>query len=182
MVAVPQGSVRGGAIGSLFGYDGPLGRALGRLKYQGEPAWAGPLGRLLGQAPDLRADAGWDLVIPVPLHLGRRLARGFNQTELLLRHALRDAGRSHRRRLQPGLLRRDRSTPPQVSLGASRRLANVVGAFSVPARLQPRVRERSVLVVDDVTTTGATLTACRTALLEAGAAEVGALALLRTLA
>jgi len=77
-------------------------------------------------------------------------------------------------------LRRRRATPPQTDLSLTRRLENVRGAFVAP---EPEKAEgRRILVVDDVTTTGATLRACVAALEEAGASEVGALALLRTLA
>ncbi len=183
IVALPPERASAHGIAALYAYEGPLMHALGRHKYGREPAWAGPLGRLLARAPDLWPDAGWELVVPVPLHPRRRFARGFNQSELLVRHALRQHRHPGRRDpLRARALRRVRSTPPQVELSAAERLASVSGAFDVPRSWRPRVRGRTVLVVDDVTTTGATLTACRAALLDAGAARVGALALLRTLA
>ncbi|MFV8754034.1 ComF family protein [Nannocystaceae bacterium ST9] len=166
-------------VAAPFAYEGPLARAVVRLKFDGVLALAGPLGRLLAGQPEF--DRGWDLLIPVPLHWRRRLARGFDQAEELARWALR-----HRRRaglptpaLATRALRRARSTAPQTDLDAHERAANVEGAFEV--RTPARVAGRRVLVLDDVTTTGATLRACTSALTEAGALVVGALALLRTL-
>jgi ComF family protein len=105
-----------------------------------------------------------DLVVPVPLHGSRERARGFNQARELARHlgpALLDA------------LVRTRKTPLQADLPASRRHANVRGAFS---RGTGRgLRGMIVVLVDDVATTGATLNACAEVLLDDGAAEVRAL-------
>lgn len=168
-------------VESLYWYDGPVVRALKRLKYGREPGWAGPLGRLLQAAQSIAPPAleEHDLVIPVPLHWRRLVARGYNQSEQVARFAL---PRDLRHRLSPRLLVRRRATPPQTELGAIERQLNVRDAFCVPPRAQRHVRGRHVLLIDDVMTTGATLAACRDALLEAGAARIAALALLRTLA
>lgn len=163
-------------IEAMFAYEGPVADAVARLKFAGDAAVAGPLGRLLATDPIWRR--GWDLVVPVPLHFSRALRRGFNQAQLLahwaVRHAPTDA------KLAPRLLSRTRPTPSQTELSAARRRTNVLGAFRV--RRPRRVAEQRVLVLDDVTTTGATLSACITALRGAGARRVGGLALLRALA
>jgi ComF family protein len=159
---------------ALHAYDGPLARAVAALKYRGEVELAGPLGRLLAGADAFARP--WDLVAPVPLHPWRAVLRGYNQAALLAQWALRHAGGPPR--LAPRLLRRLRATPPQADLDREARRRNLLGAFGV--RLP--VAGRRVLVVDDVTTTGATLAACLAALRAAGAAEVAGLALLRTLA
>jgi ComF family protein len=172
-----------GSIRASWAYDGPLRRAVGALKFEGALALAGPLGRLLAEEPMLLAGpdgAPHDLVVPVPLHWRRRLARGFDQSEELARWALVHARRrgvavpplGHR------VLARVRATRPQTDLDADARAANLVAAFVV--RRGDLVHGRRVLLIDDVTTTGATARACLQALTDAGARSVHALALLRT--
>jgi ComF family protein len=105
----------------------------------------------------------------VPLHAERLRERGYNQAELLARAFCRQVGLP----LRPRWLQRQRLTHSQVGLSAQERQANVAEAFSASAA----VRGKSILVIDDVYTTGATLNACATAALAAGAANVVALAL-----
>lgn len=163
-----------GQVDACFSYEGPLARAATRLKFDGELDLAGPLGRLLAAAPIWRE--GWDLVAPVPLHWRRALARGFNQAALLAERALRGAPAGPRLDLR--LLRRGRATAPQSELDADARRGNVATAFALARGRQ--VRGLRVLVVDDITTTGATLQACLDPIRAAGAARAAGLALLRT--
>lgn len=168
-------------VAAPYAYGGPLARAVWALKFGGALALAGPLGRLLAMQP--RLDAGWELLVPVPLHWRRRFVRGFDQAEELARalaRARREQGRPGPR-LAIRALRRTRATRPQTELDARERAHNVAAAFALRSRDASEVAGRRVLLLDDVTTTGATLQACRVALLHAGAREVGALALLRTL-
>lgn len=157
-----------------FAYEGPLADALHRLKYGGRPGYAGPLGRAFA-AQNRLAHLELDVVLPVPLHRWRRITRGFNQVELILRHAL--AFTPDPPRWARDLLVRTRHTPPQARLPASERTHNVRDAFAV--RRPERVRGRRIGVFDDVVTTGATLAACSEALKQAEAAAVVPLALLR---
>jgi ComF family protein len=182
-VCLPPHAILQGGIWAVHAYAGPLLRALARLKFHGQPAWAGPLGAVLSTSPVLAH--GWDAIVPVPLHPARLRQRGYNQAALLCRFARGHLGHlghlgSPRPPLRAGWLVRLRATATQHRLPAADRRENLRGAFTVPS--PARVRGRRVLVVDDVTTTGATLDAARDALAAAGAAEVGALALLRTLA
>lgn len=172
----PEGRERDGTA-AVHAYGGPVLRALWRLKFRGQTAWAGPLGAVLGTSPVL--DRGWDAIVPVPLHPRRQRERGFNQALLLARHARRGRGRP-RPPLRPQWLERVRATAPQHRLPAAARSSNLLDAFVAPR--PARVAGRRILLIDDVTTTGATLHAARQALLAAGAGQVGALALLRALA
>jgi ComF family protein len=156
---------------ALFG--GPVARALRRFKYAGRGDLAGPLGELARRA--VRA-AGLvaDLVVPVPLHPARLAERGYNQAALLAAAVARELGAP----LASRGLGRTRNTAHQARLDRASRLTNVDGAFQV--RAAARVKGRRVVLVDDVATTGATLSACRDALLAAGALSVTALVVART--
>jgi ComF family protein len=152
---------RARAIGA---YDGALRSIVHALKYEGRRSLARPLGALMCQrgADVLHAAA---CAIPVPLHPSRRRQRGFNQAADLARHV--------------GLpvvpaLRRIRATATQTSLPAARRNRNVRDAFAV-GRWDGSLRRATVVLIDDVSTTGATLEACARVLKEAGVAEVRAL-------
>lgn len=171
-------------VRAMWSYDGPLHRAVVALKFSGALALAGPLGRLLAEDPRLLADGEGrpiELVVSVPLHWRRRLLRGFDQSEELARWALRHAKQAHGSAPPLGrrVLRRTIATQPQTELDARERESNVADAFVV--RRPERIRGRRVLVIDDVTTTGATARACAAALRTAGAASVECLALLRAL-
>jgi ComF family protein len=162
------------ATSAPFLYGGQLAVALLRLKYSAAGHLSRPLGRLL--APSLRAALAArpdSLLVPVPLHPRRLRRRGYNQAALLAAQAqggpLPPASRA---------LRRLRPTRSQAGLDRHQRLENLRGAFAATSA----VRGRSVLLVDDVMTTGATARACSEALLEAGAAEVRVLVLARAAA
>jgi ComF family protein len=150
-----------------FIYGGAIAVAIRRFKWGGASELESPLGELL--AAHCRAPKG--LVIPVPLHPRRLRERGFNQAARLAR------------RIANGnllfALERVRDTPSQSRLGDREREKNVRGAFRV--RRPEVVRGQSVLVVDDVLTTGATAEACSRALLTAGAREIEVLTLARAI-
>ncbi len=174
---IPAAEALVDGIESLYPYEGGLVRAVARLKYGRALALAGPLGRLLAAATSL-AEAP-DVVVPVPQHLRRTLWRGHDPVREMSRWALASL-RADAPRLDPRLLRRPRHRPPQAGLSAQARRRSPEGSFRVSdAR---RVEGRRVLMIDDVTTTGSTLQACRRVLLAAGAAEVRGLALLRACA
>ena len=108
---------------------------------------------------------GADIVIPVPLHPSRRRARGFNQAEDLARHVGPPLVRA---------LRRVRATMPQADLPAGRRHANVRDAFAM-TREGLAIRGATVVLIDDVSTTGATLESCARTLKQGGFGIVRAL-------
>ena len=118
--------------------------------------------------------SGFDLIIPVPLHPRRLRWRGFNQSVLLGR----EVGRAWSIPLDPFVLTRKIETAPQSTLSLQERGPNVRGAFTIASgRAVTRMR---VLLVDDIYTSGATLNECTRVLLRAGAREVRALTLART--
>jgi ComF family protein len=147
----------------LFG--GALAVAIRKLKYQHRPDLGRPLGNLLRRACR-EAGRSAQVTVPVPLHERRLVVRGYNQAALLAAHLATEMGV----RMEPHALLRCVDTPPQAELGRAERMANLANAFAV-AR-PDRIRGRSVALVDDVTTTGATLRACVHALLSAGARSV----------
>jgi len=154
-----------------FLYGGAIAQAIVRFKYGPEPPLARPLGELLRHGVPLLGAFAPDLVVPVPLHGTRLVERGFNQAALLAAPIARDLRAS----LAPRALVRTRDTPQQSALDRRRRLVNVRRAFAVrDARL---ISGKRVLLVDDVRTTGATLSACEEALRAAGAREVRGLVL-----
>ncbi|MDD9990667.1 MAG: ComF family protein [Rhodospirillales bacterium] len=118
-----------------------------------------------------------DVVVPVPLHRWRLLARRFNQAAVLARLMARQAGAV----VVPDLLVRTRRTPPQTRLSGAERRRNVRGAFAVRRSRTSFVDGRNVLLVDDVMTTGATVSACARALRKAGAVRVDVATLARAL-
>jgi competence protein ComFC len=148
---------------SAAAYEGPLEKALHRLKYEGRRPRAAPLARLLAERLAVEGLAA-EAIAWVPLHRARLRRRGYNQAELLGREL---AGLCALPVLEG--LERVRDTPPQVGLDRLRRQANVDGAFGWRGGALARP---TVLLVDDVATTGSTLDACAAVLRLAGAGPV----------
>jgi len=149
------------AVGS---YDGALRAIVHAFKYGGRRSLAVELGRLM-RTRGADVLAGAEVAVPVPLHRSRRRERGFDQAADLARHVGLPVVHA---------LRRLRPTAVQASLPAARRHANVRDAFALE-RSRVSLDGRIVVLIDDVSTTGATLEACARALGEAGIREVRAL-------
>ena len=154
-------------------FDGPVRNAIHRLKYKRDVALGDVLSNHL---VSLLKELCWpvDLVIPVPLGVARLNERGYNQSALLARPIALEMRLDY----QPKALERIRETRSQVDLNAAERRDNVAGAFRAS---HAAVNGRQILVVDDVTTSGATLDACSAALKEAGARRVYGITLTRAL-
>lgn len=115
------------------------------------------------------------IILPIPLHPRRLLSRRYNQSALLAFGVGRLTGNQVRTRY----LLRKRHTPPQKDLSAAARVRNVAGAFFVPPGVKQKIRGAKIILVDDVLTTGATLSSAARTLKAAGAARVNALVLAR---
>lgn len=143
-------------------YDGMLRKAIHQFKFNGKVGIDRYLAGLIDQC--LTPDLEIDLVVPVPLHVSSLKKRGYNQALLLAR----ELSRLRPWRVETKLLKKTISTPPQHDLSAEQRARNLRGAFEV---VRPLAGE-TVLLVDDVMTTGATVDVCSSALLQAGARDV----------
>jgi len=159
---------------SAFWFGGPVPKLIHAFKYRGRVSLAAGMAELTLSHPLCSAVLEKaELLVPVPLHLWRRLRRGYNQSE---RYAASLAALSDKR-VESRLLRRVRRTRSQTRLNPAQRKLNVEGAFKV--RDRTLVEGRSVCIIDDVMTTGATAGACAAALKDAGAVWVAALTFAR---
>ena len=170
--------VKAAAYGS---YEGGLRELIHLLKYDQVRPAAGVLGRMLAEAiADLQPlFAGTALsVVPVPLHARKLRQRGFNQSELIARAALKLISRPGLQ-LCPGVLVRQRETQSQIDLSRHQRRENMRGAFAIAPAAE--IEGRDVLLVDDVFTTGTTASECARVLRRAGASKVYVATVARTL-
>jgi ComF family protein len=155
--------------------DNPLRSVLQRFKYGRKVSVGKPLGRLMAeQCAGLFVSPSFDVIVPVPLHRKRVRWRGFNQSLVLAN----EIGRLWRIPVDPFALARLRETPPQTLLHEDERRRNMRRAFSVNPRRS--VKDKSILLIDDVYTSGATVDECSRALLRGEAREVSVLTLART--
>lgn len=153
----------------------PLRRVVQRFKYEKRVSLGKPLGRLMARGcREFFRGSSLDLIVPVPLHPKRLRWRGFNQALILAR----EVGKEWRVPVDPFVLARTRETPPQTQLPEEDRRKNVRQAFSLNPRKS--VERKSLLLIDDIYTTGATVNECSRALLRGGAKEVSVLTLART--
>jgi ComF family protein len=161
-------------------YEPVLTGIIHRFKYKGKIQLAGPLAEILLTAFSLLwEDDSIDFLLPVPLHLKKIRKRGFNQAYLLVRNWTDLAGQQPFRRteipIEPNLLVRTAATAPQSALGRAKRAVNVRNAFDLNGR--DKVKDKRILLVDDVYTTGSTVNECARLLLNCGARHVDVLTL-----
>ena len=159
-------------------YDGGLRELIHLLKYEQVRPAAGVLGRMLHEAIASLAGLPNDVVVvPVPLHRKKLRQRGFNQVELIARAALKLDPQP--RQLCSDALERQRETKSQIGLTSHQRRENMHGAFVVAAPAE--ISGRELLLVDDVYTTGTTVSECARILRRAGASKVWVATVARSL-
>jgi len=146
-----------------FEYGGVIADAIASLKFRRQT----DIARRFSACSTLPAGT-WDVLVPVPLHASRLRMRGYNQSALLAGHL----GRRHGLPVEVRCLSRSSRTAPQRELSFVARQNNVKGAFDL--RDRPSVNGKRIVLIDDVMTTGATLSECARILRRGGAAAVGA--------
>ncbi len=159
-------------------YQAPLNRLVWRFKFNGDLAVGRVLANLLAQHLGELGNEMPDLIVPVPLHWRRKLARGFNQSgELAI-----IVGKLLDIPVRNDLLTRVTHTSPQRGLDRDQRRRNVKHAFAPKTiRAQRQIKDRSIAIVDDVVTTASTADAVARSLMHNGAAQVQVWAVARTL-
>lgn len=155
-------------------HDGVVRDLVLNLKYRDRTDLAPMMAGWMLRASDGMV-AACDAIVPVPLHRTRLFSRKYNQAAELARHLARLSGKP----LLPATLLRTKRTSQQVGLGARARQDNVRGAFTIPAARAADVFGRRIVLVDDVYTTGATVSAATRALKKAGASDVTVLTFAR---
>ena len=150
--------------------EGALREGIHALKYRNLRAATPTLGGLLGRWLQSSRIPG-ELLVPVPLHKRRMRDRGYNQSALLAKEVANRTGLP----VAQDVLVRTKDTPPQVSLSHTERVRNVEGSFACVGN----VRGKRIILVDDVVTTGSTMSACGTSLRAGGASSVWGVALAR---
>jgi len=154
-------------------FDAPVQNALHAIKYRGNVGLADSVAI---QMLDFVRALEWevDLLLPAPLGRQRLKERGYNQVALVARPLAYEMGWGY----MPGALKKTRETRSQVGLTVSERRKNVLDAYQAESGI---VRRKNIVLMDDVSTTGSTISSCTDALLTAGASEVYVLTIARAL-
>jgi ComF family protein len=161
---------------SAYDYDDTVSSIAQHIKYQGKSQLAYHVGFIT--APLLPRDffTGIDFIVPVPLHKARKKRRGYNQAEFFARGIIKGLGGD------PGILRIDllkrvKNTVTQTQLDREDRQKNLENAFAVNPEKVTELKDKTVILVDDILTTGATTEACPDGLIRAGCAAVRVLSM-----
>ncbi len=178
MTRLPEDELALSGLGALFAFEesSPAMELIYTVKYRGAYELGRALGHALGAVLPHLVPETIDAVVPVPIHAARRRERGYNQAEAIATGIAERCALP----LYRNALRRRIATPSQTQLTAQQRWENVSDAFGAGTDAAA-VRARTVLVVDDVITTGATLNSCAHALLALGARRVFAVAVVKAL-
>ena len=163
---------RFGAARAPYLYDGPVSAMIKKLKFGGMMSLAPILSGLL---TEYWKSLNWetDLIVPVPLSRKSQAQRGFNQSELIARHFSKAVGVP----CIPGALMKQRETKQQVGLNAEERRINLSGSFAAE---KSYIKDKRILLLDDVMTTGSTFSECSAVLLDTGAKSVRCLSVATT--
>lgn len=169
------------ACAAAVDYAYPWDALIARFKFRQEPGWAGTFAHHMLRSPQTRSLLSrCDLVAPLPLTPLRLAERGYNQAWELVKALQRRSDPANRVPALADALVRLTETPDQHSLPREQRLRNLQGVFAAHPLRAARLQGLHVLLVDDVTTTGATLQAAAQALMQAGAAGVSAVVFAHT--
>ncbi len=167
---------------TIFRYNDLLKKIVGDLKYHDGTNLSKKFGKILSQkiAPEVQ---NYNLIIAVPLHKQRLRERKFNQAILLAKAILQNLSNDAKNNLKfyPDILLRTRYTKAQVKLDQKTRAKNLHGAFSVNKKYLDQIKDSSILLIDDVITTGATLENCASILKKAGAKKVTVVTIAHTI-
>lgn len=163
------------SVFSLFDFDKDIQSIVHNFKYQGLHSVASKVAQEYSYLVPKEFIEEIDLIVPVPLHFHRRLKRGYNQAEVLARHLVTDNNSFQVIKA----LRRKRFTVTQTALSKSDREKNLKGAISINKKFESVIKGKTILLVDDVITTGATCNVCSEILIKAGAKDVKLLSLAR---
>lgn len=164
-------------IYSLFDFDDIVKELSHAFKYSGFKRLAFDIGKTYGRLVPRDFLDGMEIAVPVPLHVFRKLKRGYNQAEYFGRGII--ASGCGRLTLCTQALKRRKATRTQTALSKEQRTKNLASAFHVPPARAHLVKGKNIVLVDDIVTTGATTSQCATALLDAGAQSVRVLSLAR---
>lgn len=158
-------------------YEGAARKLIRKLKYDDDRLCAFDLALIAVSSPGIADLLSGSLIVPVPLHRSRQARRGFNQTALIAGHLAGLTGA----RVLPGALRRTRDTAPQFGLCLADRRLNVAGAFETDPAFERRsaYSGRTIIILDDIFTTGSTISQCAAALRKGGWQRIVALTIAR---
>lgn len=175
-IDLPESFSKTGAAGM---YSGKLRELIIDFKYNRRETLAYPLGALMVEKlKQLKWDNEIDIIVPTPIHIKRNQERTFNQSELLAEIV----AQSIKKKLCSNILIRIKPTLPQVKFTQKHRLKNIKGAFELASSFMTdnSIRGKTVLLIDDVMTTGATATECSKMLKKANPKEIRVLVAART--
>jgi ComF family protein len=165
------------AIHAIFSFDDSIQKLIHQIKYKEKKKLAWYLGKTFSRTIPAAFIDSAELLVPVPLHFLRTMQRGYNQAEYFCRGVA--TGLPRPIPIAADVIRRRRNTHTQTRLNSAQRRKNLAGAFVVRSPAAERIRGRSLLLVDDVVTTGTTVSECAEVLLKAGAGSVRVLTLAR---
>jgi competence protein ComFC len=157
------------SLSVLFSYEGIIKKSLQNFKFHDKPAYFRAYASLLVER--IRKDTNLDkvdMLMAVPLHRSRLISRGYNQSRLISRYIARQTGKPDMSKI----IVRTRKTEVQSKVAGPHREANVLNAFRV--KCNDRIKGKTILIIDDILTTGSTINECCRVLKEAGAKTVHA--------
>ena len=159
---------------AVFRYQGLANKMILELKHGDRPELAAPAAGWMSHiAADLITEK--TLIVPIPVHWQRFLQRKYNQAEVLAKHVSKHSGAE----LRPDILRRPRKTVPLKQVNRNERFSILENAFEIDSDRAQRLKERNIVLIDDVMTSGATLSAAAKTLQQAGAGDISVLVLAR---